>query len=262
MAVPLLDMQSIAKDFTGVRALNRVSFDVRPGEIHALYGENGAGKSTLIEILGGVYPHGSYAGTLHIAGSLRQFHHVRDAENAGIAIIYQELALIPEMSVRENIYLGREPTRFGVIDWNQQYHDAARLLGNFGLSLQPRMLVRELGIGQQQMVEISKALSREARLLVLDEPTAALTESEIKTLMAILRQLKEKGVSCIYITHKLKEVFGIADRVTVLRDGKIAGTLPIAQCDEEKLISQMVGRKLTNFFPRSEREIGTVALRV
>ncbi|MBI1930160.1 ATP-binding cassette domain-containing protein, partial [Candidatus Poribacteria bacterium] len=262
MSNPLLEMQSITKDFPGVRALDNVSFDVRHGEIHALCGENGAGKSTLIKILGGVYPHGAYAGALRIDGHAHRFGSVRDAENAGIAIIYQELALIPEMTVGENIYLGREPTRFGMIDRNRLYHDAAHLLSDFSLSLQPQTPVGQLGIGQQQMVEIAKALSREARLLVLDEPTAALTESEVETLMRILRQLREKGISCIYITHKLKEIFVIADRVTVLRDGKTVGTFPIEKCDEGELISRMVGRELTDFFPKREGKIGGGALRV
>jgi D-xylose transport system ATP-binding protein len=262
MTPPLLQMQSITKDFPGVRALDAVSFDVRRGEIHALCGENGAGKSTLIKVLGGVYPHGAYEGTLQINGEIQQFRSVRDAENAGIAVIYQELALVPEMTVGENIYLGREPSRFGVIHWPRLYREAAHLLEQFGLAIQPQTPVNRLGIGQQQMVEIAKALSRNARLLVLDEPTAALTESEVETLMDSLRRLKAKGVSCIYITHKLKEVFQVADRVTVLRDGKTVGTLPIDQCTEGDLISRMVGRELTDFFAKRSANAGEVALKV
>ena len=257
MTAPLLQMQAITKDFPGVRALDDVSFEVRPGEIHALCGENGAGKSTLIKILGGVYPFGTYEGQLHINGNEQQFHTVRDAERAGIAIIHQELALIPEMTVAENIYLGKEPRQFGIIDRYRLYHEAGELLSQFGLTIPLHKPVHELGIGQQQLVEIAKALGRSlqsgnALLLVLDEPTAALTESEVEILRQILMQLREKGVACIYITHKLKEIFQIADRVTVLRDGKTVATQSIKspECTEEALISQMVGRELTALFPK------------
>ena len=262
MTVPLLHMQTITKDFPGVRALDNVSFEVDPGEIHALCGENGAGKSTLIKILGGVYPFGTYAGQLHINGNEQQFHTVRDAESAGIAVIHQELALIPEMTVAENIYLGREPCQLGTIDRHRLYHEAGELLSQFGLAIPLHKPVHELGIGQQQLVEIAKALGRSlqanidtsshALLLVLDEPTAALTESEVDILRQILTQLREKGVACIYITHKLKEIFQVADRVTVLRDGKAVATQSIKspECTEEALISQMVGRELTTLFPK------------
>ena len=262
MTAPLLHMQAITKDFPGVRALDNVSFEVRSGEIHALCGENGAGKSTLIKILGGVYPSGTYEGELHIDGIEQGFHTVRDAEDAGISVIHQELALIPEMTVAENIYLGKEPQRFGVIDKQRLYHDAGQLLSQFGLTLALDRPIYELGIGQQQLVEIAKALERSLQadiassnnslLLVLDEPTAALTESEVEILRQILTQLREKGVACIYITHKLKEIFQIADRVTVLRDGKAVATQSIEspECTEEALISQMVGRELTALFPK------------
>lgn len=252
MTAPLLNMQAIIKDFPGVRALADVSFEVHPGEIHALCGENGAGKSTLIKILGAVHPYGTYEGQLCIDGIEQRFHTVRDAERAGIAIIHQELALIPEMTVAENIYLGKEPRRFGIIDRHRLYQEAGQLLSQFGLTIPLQQPVHELGIGQQQLVEIAKALSRNARLLVLDEPTAALTESEVDILRQILMQLREKGVACIYITHKLKEIFQIADRVTVLRDGQTVATQSIDECTEAKLISQMVGRELTAHFPRRE----------
>ena len=272
MTAPLLHMQAITKDFPGVRALDDVSFEVHPGEIHALCGENGAGKSTLIKILGGVYPSGTYEGHLHINGNEQQFHTVRDAEHAGIAVIHQELALIPEMTVAENIYLGKEPCQFGTIDRHRLYHEAGEILSQFGLTIPLHRPVHELGIGQQQLVEIAKALRRSlqaditqwrslqanidpssnALLLVLDEPTAALTESEVDILRQILTQLREMGVACIYITHKLKEIFQIADRVTVLRDGKAVATQSIksSECTEEMLISQMVGRELTALFPK------------
>ena len=273
MTVPLLQMQAITKDFPGVRALDDASFEVRSGEIHALCGENGAGKSTLIKILGGVYPHGTYSGSMRINDTEQQFHSVRDAERAGIAIIHQELALIPEMTVAENIYLGKEPRRFGVIDRQRLYHDAGELLSQFGLAIPLEKPVYALGIGQQQLVEIAKALGRSlqsgnALLLVLDEPTAALTESEVDILRQILSRLREKGVACIYITHKLKEIFQIADRVTVLRDGKTVATQSIKspECTEDMLISQMVGRELTTLFPERQTDNGSkqekVALRV
>ncbi len=274
MTAPLLHMQMITKDFPGVRALDNVSFEVRRGEIHALCGENGAGKSTLIKILGGVYPFGTYDGQLRIDGIEQQFYTVRDATRAGIAVIHQELALIPEMTVAENIYLGKEPQQFGIIDKQRLYHDAGQLLSQFGLTLPLDRPVYELGIGQQQLVEIAKALERSRGwvsqpdgflragatgretlpLLVLDEPTAALTESEVEILRHILTQLREKGVACIYITHKLKEIFQIADRVTVLRDGKTVATHTVEsrECTEEVLISEMVGRELTTLFPKRQ----------
>ena len=288
MVTPLLQMQAITKDFPGVRALDNASFDVHPGEIHALCGENGAGKSTLIKILGGVYPFGTYSGEMRINGMEQQFDSVRDAERAGIAIIHQELALIPEMTVAENIYLGKEPRRFGVINRHRLYHEAGELLSQFGLTLPLQKPVYELGIGQQQLVEIVKALGRSlqahiqqgrslqidavpsgnALLLVLDEPTAALTEREVDILREILTRLRENRVACIYITHKLKEIFQIADRVTVLRDGKTVATQSVksAECTEELLISQMVGRELTTRFPERQVKNGAnreeVALRV
>ncbi|MCG9132913.1 ATP-binding cassette domain-containing protein [Candidatus Poribacteria bacterium] len=273
MTAPLLQMQAITKDFPGVRALDNASFEVHPGEIHALCGENGAGKSTLIKILGGVYPYGTYSGKIRINGSAQQFHSVREAERAGIAIIHQELALIPEMTVAENIYLGKEPRRFGIIDRHRLYHEAGELLSQFGLTIPLHKPVYELGIGQQQLVEIAKALGRSlqsgnALLLVLDEPTAALTESEVDILRQILTQLREKGVACIYITHKLKEIFQIADRVTVLRDGETVATHAIKspECTEDVLISEMVGRALTTLFPERQAENGSnsaeVALQV
>ncbi len=249
MSVPLLSMKAITKDFPGVRALDDVNFDVQLGEIHGLCGENGAGKSTLIKILGGVHPHGTYEGDLKINSDETRFRNVRDAEHAGIAVIHQELALIPEMTVAENIYLGKEPCRFGIIDKSRMYEDAGQLLAQFGLEIPLHGQVYKLGIGQQQLVEIAKALSRDARLLVLDEPTAALTKSEVDILHQILTQLRDRGVACIYITHKLKEIFQIADRVTVLRDGKTVATQSIDDCTEEILIAQMVGRELNTYYP-------------
>src|SRR6058998_3699436 len=220
MAPSLLEMKSITKTFPGVRALDGVNFDLRQGEIHALVGENGAGKSTLIKILAGVYPHPEYGGEILIDGLEKRFANVREAEQDGIAVIYQELSLVKELSVAENIFLGREPRRFGVINWETLYSRAQKLLNDLHLGIDPHSPVRNLGIGQQQLVEIAKALSQEARILVLDEPTAALTDGEVETLFAILKKLRARGVGMIYISHKLEEVLSISDRVTVLRDGR------------------------------------------
>src|SRR2546427_4408548 len=224
MTPSLLEMKSITKTFPGVRALDGVSFDLNKGEIHALVGENGAGKSTLIKILAGVYPHPEYGGEILIDGSEQRFANVRESEQAGIAVIYQELSLVKDLSVGENIFLGREPRRFGVINWEELYSKAEKLLGNLNLAIDPRMPVRNLGIGQQQLVEIAKALSQEARILVLDEPTAALTDSEVVTLFEILKDLRAGGVAMIYISHKLDEVFRLSNRITVLRDGRTIAT--------------------------------------
>src|SRR5918998_4992376 len=220
----LMEMRGITKTFPGVRALDGVSFDLRRGELHALVGENGAGKSTLMKVLSGVYPHGSYGGEILIDGEVRRFTSVREAEAAGIAVIFQELSLIQDLSIGENIFMGRAPRRFGIIRWEELYSRAQKLLDELRLPLDPRTPVGQLGIGQQQLVEIAKALSQEARILVLDEPTAALTDAEVLTLFNILNRLRARNVGMIYISHKLDEVFRISDRVTVLRDGRTVGT--------------------------------------
>ena len=260
--MPLLEMRQIVKEFPGVKALDGVTFDLSPGEFHALVGENGAGKSTLMKVLSGVYPVGTYSGDILINDTVREFRGVRDAEDAGIAIIFQELSLVKELTVGENIFLGKEPSRFGVIDWSELYHKATRLLQDLHLSIDPRTRVGNLGIGQQQLVEIAKALSQEARILVLDEPTAALTESEVETLFTILRKLKARGVGMIYISHKLDEVVKMSDRITVLRDGKTVGTHNAADLTKEKVISLMVGRDVGDIFPKPEHEFGETALEV
>lgn len=251
-------MRAIGKSFPGVRALDGVSFDLHPGEVHALVGENGAGKSTLMNILGGVYPHGTHDGGIHIDGHERRFSDVRDAEVAGIAVVHQELSLIPEFSIAENIFLGREPRRFGIIDSSALSSQARILLGELHLNLDPYVPVGHLGIGQQHLVEIAKALSREARILVLDEPTAALTETEAETLFEILGRLRSRGVGIIYISHKLDEVFRLADRITVLRDGRSVGTEPAAALDKGRVIARMVGREVTDVFPKVDRCPGQV----
>ncbi|HZH32811.1 MAG TPA: ATP-binding cassette domain-containing protein [Pyrinomonadaceae bacterium] len=256
-AAPFLEMRDITKTFPGVRALDGVTFDLRRGEFHALVGENGAGKSTLMKILGGVYPYPEYGGEIRIEGATRRFGGVRDAEAAGIAVIYQELSLVKEMTIGENIFLGREPRRFGIIRWDELYARARRLLADLRLPLDPRTPIRNLGIGQQQLVEIAKALSHEARLLVLDEPTAALTEAEVEILFRILDDLRRtRGVGMIYISHKLGEVFRLSDRITVLRDGRTVGTAAAGTLDERGVIARMVGREVGEIFPVPEHAPG------
>ena len=255
---PFLEMKNITKSFPGVRALDGVSLDLQPGEIHALVGENGAGKSTLMKILGGVYPHPQYGGEISIEGSVQEFSGVRDAEKAGIAVIFQELSLVREMSVGENIFLGREPRKFGVIRWEELYRRARQLLDDLHLAIDPHTPIRNLGIGQQQLVEIAKALSHNARILVLDEPTAALTDGEVETLFGILNKLRARGVGMIYISHKLNEVFRISDRITVLRDGKTVGTNSAANWTEPQIIARMVGREVGDIFPVMDHVRGDV----
>ncbi len=254
----LLEMRNITKSFPGVKALDGVTFDLGGNEIHALVGENGAGKSTLIKILAGVYPHPEYGGQIVLEGSERRFPNIRAAEQAGIAVIYQELSLVKDLSVAENIFLGREPRRFGVINWSELYSRAQKLLNELHLPIDPRAPVRNLGIGQQQLVEIGKALSQEARILVLDEPTAALTDAEVETLFGILQGLRERGVAMIYISHKLDEVFRLSNRITVLRDGRSIGTEATSELDEASVIAKMVGREVGQIFPEAKHGRGDV----
>jgi D-xylose transport system ATP-binding protein len=258
----LLEMNSIVKEFPGVKALDGVTLNLYKGEFHSLVGENGAGKSTLMKVLSGVYPHGTFSGEIKIEGKSQQFKTIRDAENAGISIIFQELSLVKELTIGENIYLGKEPATFGVINWSKLYQQAAKLLQDLNLELDPRTPVGNLGIGQQQLVEIAKALSQDAKILVLDEPTAALTESEVETLFAILEKLKQRGVGMIYISHKLGEVFRMSDRITVLRDGKTVGTNNTKDMTTAKIIAAMVGREVGDIFPVSNHEFGETALEV
>ena len=257
---PLLEMHNISKVFPGVRALDDVSFDLYSGEIHALVGENGAGKSTLIKILGGAYS--KYGGEIRLQGELQRFRNVHDAAHAGVAIVFQELSLVRELTVGENVFLGREPSRFGTVQWGRLYSTSGALLRELGLHLDPRTAVANLGAGQQQLVEIAKALSQKIRILVLDEPTAALTDFEKSHLFAILEKLRSKGMGIIYISHRLEEVFHISDRITVLRDGKVIGTKRIDDVTEPQVIAQMVGREISQVYPAINRTPGKTVLEV
>ncbi|MFD1174995.1 xylose ABC transporter ATP-binding protein [Paenibacillus puldeungensis] len=248
----VLEMVNISKEFPGVKALDGVNLKLNKGEIHALCGENGAGKSTLMKVLSGLYPAGTYGGDIVIGGEKMQFQNITDAEKAGITIIHQELALVKDMTVGENIFLGSEPKKHGVIQWDELYHNAALWLKRVGLHISPDTKIGTLGIGQQQLVEIAKALSKHTKILILDEPTAALTESEVAILMDILNQLRSEGVSCIYISHKMPEVFALADSITVLRDGRTIATLDRKETNDDQVVSLMVGRELTERYPRVE----------
>jgi len=258
----LLEARSITKRFPGVTALREVSFDLRAGEIHALCGENGAGKSTLIKLLSGLHPHGTYEGELRLDDRVAEFRSITDAQRAGIAVIYQELALVPELSIAENLFLGCEPRRGALIDWDQIWREARTLLARVGLDVAPDTPVSELGVGSQQLVEIAKALSKHARVLILDEPTAALAEREVETLLDMLRELRSRGIACIYVSHKLDEVFAVADRITVLRDGATITTLATAATTKTAVIRAMVGREITELFPRHAAHPGEVLLTV
>ncbi len=249
----ILQMQDIVKDFAGVKALDGVSCDIRAGEIHALVGENGAGKSTLMKVLSGVYPAGAYQGHILIDGKEARFKNPKSAELAGIAIIYQELILAKNLSVLENICLGQEAASAGVIDWGKNIDIARRVLKQVGLEVDVTIKVGDLGVGQQQMVVIARALFKRARILILDEPTAALSSKEADVLLGIIKELKAQGVTCIYISHRLGEIFQIADRITVLRDGKTVAVKDKVGLNEESLIALMVGRPLHNLYPKDSR---------
>ncbi|MGP1455829.1 MAG: ATP-binding cassette domain-containing protein [Treponema sp.] len=264
MAKIILEMSHITKEFPGVKALDDVTFKVEAGEIHFLVGENGAGKSTLMKVLSGVHPYGSYLGKILIDGEEQKYKNIKDSENAGLAIIYQELALIPELSVYENIYMGHEiKNQYGVINWHETIIQAEKQLDKVRLNCDPGMKVKDLGTGKQQLVEIAKALSKNIRILILDEPTASLNEDDSENLLDLIVELKAQGVTCIMISHKLKEVVQIADHITVLRDGKTITTIPREQLSESLIIKQMVGREITNIYPkRNQVAIGKTTLEV
>ena len=257
MITPILEMRNITKTFPGVRALSDVSFSVAKGEIHCLVGENGAGKSTLMKVLSGVYTHGDYSGDIVIESQDQRFRNIADSEHAGIGIIYQELALVPDMTVYDNILLGHEIESGLTVNLNETIKKATEMLAKVRLQLNPSTKVRDLGVGKQQLVEIAKALCRDIKILILDEPTAALNEDDCDNLLDILRGLKRDGVTCIMISHKLKEVIRIADTVTVLRDGQTVCTLDAArgEVSEGILIKHMVGREIDDVFPKRKKKI-------
>ena len=260
----LLEMRNIRKTFPGVVALDRVNLRVQAGEIHAIVGENGAGKSTLMKVLSGVYPHGSYSGEIVFDGEERRFSGIRDSEHLGIIIIHQELALVPLLSIAENIFLGNETARLGVIDWMEAHGRTQALLQKVGLSESPETLVGQLGVGKQQLVEIAKALSRHVRLLILDEPTASLNENDSQALLDLLLELKSQGITCILISHKLNEISRVADSITVLRDGSTVETMDCrsAPVSEDRVIQAMVGREMADRYPQRTPDIGPVAFEV
>ena len=259
---PVLSAGQLVKRFPGVTALGGVSFALYPGQVHALCGENGAGKSTLIKILAGVHAHGSYEGTLWLGGREVRFGSTRDAEAAGIAVIHQELALVPEMTVAENLCLGHAPTRRGLIDWDAVYTNADRVLKSAKIALDPTTEVRRLGVAERQLVEIAKALGKQPKVLILDEPTAALSDSEVARLLDVVRDLQARGIAAVYISHKLDEVFGVADRITVLRDGKSVASSATSQTTPDRVIADMVGRPISELFPRRSSSPGRVLLSV
>lgn len=256
----LLEMRNITKTFPGVKALDNVSLAVTEGEIHAICGENGAGKSTLMKVLSGVYPAGSYEGEIVYDGGTAAFASIRDSEDRGIIIIHQELALIPQLSIAENIFLGNEQAKGGIIDWPETFHRTEGLLAKVGLREAPGTRVDTLGVGKQQLVEIAKALSKNVRLLILDEPTAALSEKDSQALLDLLLELKAQGVTSIIISHKLNEVRRVADTVTVIRDGATISTIDARgeSLTEDRIVRDMVGRSMDNRFPERERRAGEV----
>lgn len=265
MSKNILEMRTITKTFPGVKALEDVELDVIDGEIHAICGENGAGKSTLMKVLSGVYPHGTYTGDIIFDGEEAKFGSINESEAKGIVIIHQELALVPYLSVAENIFLGNERRgRGGLIDWNRTNHEAMDLMEQVGLKENPVTPVGQLGVGKQQLIEIAKALSKEVRLLILDEPTSALNDDDSAHLLGLLRKLKERGIGSIMISHKLNEIVDVADRTTILRDGKTIETIDMSEPDstQDRIIKGMVGRSLENRYPSRTHDIGEEVLRV
>jgi putative multiple sugar transport system ATP-binding protein len=264
MSDAILEMRNITKTFPGVKALDNVTFSVSQGEIHALVGENGAGKSTLMNVLSGVYPHGTYEGEIFFLGQECRFQDIPDSEELGLVIIHQELALIPFLSIAENMFLGNERAKNGVIDWNESISKTKELLDRVGLHESPNTLITNMGVGKQQLVEIAKALAKKVKLLILDEPTASLNDNDSAKLLDLLLQFKEHGISSILISHKLSEVKKVADSITILRDGATIETLDCQKDNitEDRIIRGMVGRDLTHRFPPRESKIGQVIFEV
>ncbi len=258
----LLEMKAITKTFGAVKAIDNVSLRLNPGEVVSLCGENGSGKSTLMKVLCGIYPHGSYEGEIIFAGETLQPTHIRDTERKGIAIIHQELALVKHLTVLENIFLGAEISRHGVLDYDTMTLRCEKLLAQVNLAISPDTRVGDLGLGQQQLVEIAKALNKQVRLLILDEPTASLTEQETAVLLDIIRDLQHHGIACVYISHKLNEVKAISDTICVIRDGQHIGTRDANSMSEDDIITMMVGRELTALYPNEPHTTGDEILRV
>ena len=265
MAKVLLEMKNITKEFPGVKALDNVNLKVEEGEIHALVGENGAGKSTLMNVLSGIYPFGTYTGDIVYDGEVCKFNKIKDSEEKGIVIIHQELALVPYMTIGENMFLGNEQGKKAAIDWNKTYGEADKYLKMVGLSESSKVLIKDIGVGKQQLVEIAKALAKNAKLLILDEPTSSLNESDSRALLDLLLKFKKEGLTSIIISHKLNEVSYVADKITVVRDGSTIETIenPDKQIPEDRIIKGMVGREITDRFPkRPGVEIGDVMMEV
>ncbi|MGO4584096.1 multiple monosaccharide ABC transporter ATP-binding protein [Arthrobacter sp. 2RAF6] len=264
MTTNILEMRGITKTFPGVKALQDVSLEVQRGHVHAICGENGAGKSTLMKVLSGVYPAGTYEGEIHFENELCEFKDIKGSEAAGIVIIHQELALSPYLSIAENIFLGNEQARNGFVDWNKTNLEASKLLARVGLNDNPITKITDLGVGKQQLVEIAKALSKRVKLLILDEPTAALNDEDSAHLLRLIKHLQAQGITSIIISHKLNEIKAIADKVTIIRDGRTIETLDMHSDDisEERIIKGMVGRDLDHRYPEHEPSIGEEILRV
>ncbi len=264
MSDVILEMRNITKTFPGVKALDNVSFSVKRGEIHALVGENGAGKSTLMKVLSGVYPYGSYSGEIYFEGKECRFQDIHHSEEVGLVIIHQELALVPYLSIAENMFLGNERAKNGVIDWNETISRTKELLDRVGLHESPDTLITNMGVGKQQLVEIAKALAKRVKLLILDEPTASLNDSDSEKLLGLLLQFKEHGISSILISHKLSEVNKVADSITILRDGATIETLDCRTdaITEDRIIRGMVGRDLTHRFPPRTSKVGEVIFEI
>ncbi|MFN8433500.1 MAG: multiple monosaccharide ABC transporter ATP-binding protein [Anaerolineales bacterium] len=264
MSEVILEMRNITKTFPGVKALDNVSFSVERGEIHALVGENGAGKSTLMKVLSGVYPYGSYEGNIFFEGKECQFQDITQSEDVGLVIIHQELALIPYLSIAENLFLGNERAKYGIIDWNESILRTKELLNKVGLNESPDTLITDIGVGKQQLVEIAKALAKKVKLLILDEPTASLNENDSEKLLELLLQFKKNGIASILISHKLSEVSKVADSITILRDGATIETLDCHKdkITEDRIIRGMVGRDITHRFPPRESRIGDVVFEI
>ncbi|MCB0104225.1 MAG: ATP-binding cassette domain-containing protein [Anaerolineales bacterium] len=264
MSEVILEMRNITKTFPGVKALDNVSFSVEQGEIHALVGENGAGKSTLMKVLSGVYPHGSYDGDIYFEGKECRFQNISQSEEVGLVIIHQELALIPYLSIAENLFLGNEREKLGIINWNETVLRTKELLEKVGLNESPNTLITDIGVGKQQLVEIAKALAKKVKLLILDEPTASLNETDSEKLLELLLQFKKNGIASILISHKLSEISKVADSITILRDGATIETLDKHKDDitEDRIIRGMVGRDLTHRFPPRETNIGEVIFEI